>query len=46
VQEVDVVPTGPRDQLLDAVVTERAVHRCSGPGGAGPATAGRGTGRG
>jgi 5-formyltetrahydrofolate cyclo-ligase len=28
-QEVDEVPTGPRDQTLDAVVTERQVHRCS-----------------
>jgi 5-formyltetrahydrofolate cyclo-ligase len=28
-QEVPEVPTGPRDQLLDAVVTEQAVHRCS-----------------
>jgi len=34
-QEVDRVPTGPRDQPLDAVVTERAVHRCSGPGSPG-----------
>jgi 5-formyltetrahydrofolate cyclo-ligase len=30
-QEVDEVPTGPRDQPLDAVVTERAVHRCGAP---------------
>jgi 5-formyltetrahydrofolate cyclo-ligase len=30
-QEVDEVPTGPRDQTLDAVVTERHVHRCTGP---------------
>jgi 5-formyltetrahydrofolate cyclo-ligase len=30
-QEVDEVPTGPRDQILDAVVTERQVHRCDGP---------------
>jgi 5-formyltetrahydrofolate cyclo-ligase len=30
-QEVDEVPTGPRDQTLDAVVTERQVHRCTGP---------------
>ena len=44
-QEVDEVPAGPRDQPLDAVVTERAVHRCSGAGGADPATAARGTGR-
>jgi 5-formyltetrahydrofolate cyclo-ligase len=28
-QEVAEVPTGSRDQLLDAVVTERGVHRCS-----------------
>jgi 5-formyltetrahydrofolate cyclo-ligase len=28
-QEVDEVPTGPRDQTLDAVVTEQRVHRCS-----------------
>jgi 5-formyltetrahydrofolate cyclo-ligase len=28
-QEVAEVPTGPRDQLLDAVVTERHVHRCT-----------------
>ena len=28
-QEVDEVPTGPRDQSLDAVVTERHVHRCT-----------------
>jgi 5-formyltetrahydrofolate cyclo-ligase len=28
-QEVDEVPAGPRDQLLDAVVTERHVHRCT-----------------
>jgi 5-formyltetrahydrofolate cyclo-ligase len=28
-QEVDEVPTGPRDQMLDAVVTERRVHRCT-----------------
>jgi 5-formyltetrahydrofolate cyclo-ligase len=28
-QEVDEVPTGPRDQTLDAVVTEERVHRCS-----------------
>jgi 5-formyltetrahydrofolate cyclo-ligase len=27
--EVDEVPTGPRDQTLDAVVTEQRVHRCS-----------------
>jgi 5-formyltetrahydrofolate cyclo-ligase len=26
-QEVEEVPTGPRDQTLDAVVTERRVHR-------------------
>jgi 5-formyltetrahydrofolate cyclo-ligase len=32
VQEVDEVPTGPRDEVLDAVVTERQLHRC--PGGA------------
>jgi 5-formyltetrahydrofolate cyclo-ligase len=32
VQEVDEVPTGPRDHTLDAVVTERQLHRC--PGGA------------
>lgn len=30
-QEVDAVPTGPRDQPLDAVVTDRAVHSCGGP---------------
>jgi 5-formyltetrahydrofolate cyclo-ligase len=35
VQEVDEVPAGPRDQVLDAVVTERQLHRCPG----GPATA-------
>jgi 5-formyltetrahydrofolate cyclo-ligase len=35
VQEVDEVPAGPRDQVLDAVVTERELHRCRG----GPATA-------
>jgi 5-formyltetrahydrofolate cyclo-ligase len=34
-QEVDEVPTGPRDEPLDAVVTERAVHLCTGR----PATA-------
>jgi len=45
-QEIDEVPIGPRDQPLDAVVTEREVHRCSGLGGAGPATAERRTGRG
>ena len=28
-QEVAEVPTGPRDQTLDAVATERRVHRCS-----------------
>jgi 5-formyltetrahydrofolate cyclo-ligase len=28
-QEVDEVPTGPRDEMLDAVVTERGVHRCT-----------------
>jgi 5-formyltetrahydrofolate cyclo-ligase len=28
-QEIAEVPTGPRDQVLDAVVTERHVHRCS-----------------
>ena len=28
-QEVPEVPTGPRDQTLDAVVTEQDVHRCS-----------------
>jgi 5-formyltetrahydrofolate cyclo-ligase len=28
-QEVDEVPTGPRDQMLDTVVTERQVHRCT-----------------
>jgi 5-formyltetrahydrofolate cyclo-ligase len=28
-QEVAEVPTGPRDQLLDAVVTEQSVHRCT-----------------
>jgi 5-formyltetrahydrofolate cyclo-ligase len=28
-QEVAEVPTGPRDQLLDAVVTEQGVHHCS-----------------
>ena len=44
-QEVDEVPTGPRDQPLDAVVTERAVHRCSGPAGAGSAAAALETGR-
>ena len=44
-QEVDEVPAGPHDQLLDAVVTERAVHRCSDLDGAVPATALR-TGRG
>jgi 5-formyltetrahydrofolate cyclo-ligase len=30
-QEVDAVPTGPRDQPLDAVVTDRADHSCVGP---------------
>jgi 5-formyltetrahydrofolate cyclo-ligase len=30
-QEVDEVPAGPCDQPLDAVVTERAVHRCDAP---------------
>ena len=39
-QEVDEVPTGPRDQMLDAVVTERHVHRCTVL-----ATAGLGAGR-
>jgi 5-formyltetrahydrofolate cyclo-ligase len=29
-QEVAEVPTGPRDQMLDAVVTERQVHHCTG----------------
>jgi 5-formyltetrahydrofolate cyclo-ligase len=28
-QELPEVPTGPRDQTLDAVVTEQDVHRCS-----------------
>jgi 5-formyltetrahydrofolate cyclo-ligase len=28
-QEVAEVPTGPRDQLLDAMVTEQGVHRCT-----------------
>ena len=28
-QEVAGVPTGPSDQMLDAVVTERRVHRCT-----------------
>jgi 5-formyltetrahydrofolate cyclo-ligase len=28
-QEVAAVPTGPGDQMLDAVVTERRVHRCT-----------------
>jgi 5-formyltetrahydrofolate cyclo-ligase len=28
-QEVAEVPTGPRDQTLDAVVTEQGLHRCS-----------------
>jgi 5-formyltetrahydrofolate cyclo-ligase len=28
-QEVDEVPTEPRDQTLDAVVTEGGVHRCT-----------------
>ena len=28
-QEVDQVPTGPRDERLDAVVTERRVYRCT-----------------
>jgi 5-formyltetrahydrofolate cyclo-ligase len=27
-QEVEEVPAGPRDQALDAVVTERHLHRC------------------
>ena len=27
--EIAEVPAGPRDQLLDAVVTERHVHRCT-----------------
>jgi 5-formyltetrahydrofolate cyclo-ligase len=39
-QEVAEVPTGPRDQPLDAVVTERAVHRCD------PSLCGFGAGRG
>jgi 5-formyltetrahydrofolate cyclo-ligase len=30
VQEVVEVPAGPRDQVLDAVVTERDLHRCLG----------------
>lgn len=30
-QEVAEVPTGPRDEALDAVVTERHVHRCTTP---------------
>jgi len=34
-QEVDEVPNGPRDQMLDAVVTERHVHRCTVPATAG-----------
>ena len=40
-QEVDEVPTGPRDQTLDAVVTERSVHRCTAL-----ATTGLGAGQG
>lgn len=28
VQQVDEVPAGPRDQVLDAVVTERHLYRC------------------
>jgi 5-formyltetrahydrofolate cyclo-ligase len=54
-QEVDEVPTGPRDQPLDAVVTEHDVHRCSGlgcsglgrsgPGGLDPTAAALETGR-
>ena len=28
-QEVAEVPTGPRDQMLDAVVTEQRVHLCT-----------------
>lgn len=28
-QEVDEVPTGPRDEVLDAVVTERHLHHCT-----------------
>jgi 5-formyltetrahydrofolate cyclo-ligase len=38
-QEVGEVPAGPHDQPLDAVVTERAVHRCGAPDGALPAAA-------
>jgi 5-formyltetrahydrofolate cyclo-ligase len=34
-QEVAEVPTGPNDQLLDAVVTERRVHRCAALAAAG-----------
>jgi 5-formyltetrahydrofolate cyclo-ligase len=33
-QELDEVPAGPHDQPLDAVVTERAVHRCGTPAAA------------
>jgi 5-formyltetrahydrofolate cyclo-ligase len=32
-QEVDEVPVGPTDVLLDGVVTERALHRFLKPGG-------------
>lgn len=39
-QEVDEVPTGTRDQMLDAVVTEQHVHRCTAL-----ATAGIGAGQ-
>ena len=34
-QEVDEVPVGPQDVLLDGVITERALHRCPEPGASG-----------
>lgn len=34
-QEVDEVPVGPQDVLLDGVITERALHRCLEPGTSG-----------
>jgi 5-formyltetrahydrofolate cyclo-ligase len=34
-QEVDEVPVGPMDVLLDGVITERALHRCLEPGAGG-----------
>jgi 5-formyltetrahydrofolate cyclo-ligase len=37
IQEVEEVPAGPSDQLLDAVVTEQTIHRCRPSAVAGPA---------